>query len=271
VASLTAGISRSAVVIEIGGLPIRLHTDDPGFLKLLEQRYAGFVSSANDVRFDFQIELAPPQTISPNEDVRVYWDSGRWSMERGDFHAEWDPAAGSGRIRQTANPYSIDSVLRILHTLLLATDGGFLVHAASAVRNGRAFLFAGLSSAGKTTIARLAPPDATLLTDEISYVRKLDDRYSAYGTPFTGELARLGENVRAPIGALYLLAKGRENKIEQIRPADAARGLLENILFFARDPKLVKLVFHAACAFTDHVPVRRLTFFPDNRVWEMIA
>ncbi len=270
-ASLIAGVSRSALVVEIGGIPIRLHTTDPGFLKLLEQRYVGFVSSASDVRFDFQIELAPPQTISPDEDVRVYWDSGRWSMERGDFHAEWDPAAGSGRIRQTANPYSIDSVLRILHTLLLATDGGFLVHAASAVRNGRAFLFAGLSSAGKTTIARLAPPDATLLTDEISYVRKLDDRYSAYGTPFTGELARLGENVRAPIGALYLLAKGRENKIEQIRPADAARGLLENILFFARDPKLVKLVFHAACAFTDHVPVRRLTFFPDNRVWEMIA
>jgi hypothetical protein len=271
VTSPIAGISNSAVVIEIGGMPIRLHTDDPAFLKLLEQRYAGFVGSASDARFDFQIELAPPQTISPDEDVRVSWDSGRWSMARGDFRAEWDPAAASGRIRQTANPYSIDSVLRILHTLLLATEGGFLVHAASAVRNGRAFLFAGLSGAGKTTIASLAPPDATLLTDEVSYVRRLDDRYCAFGTPFTGELARLGENVRAPIGALYLLAKGSENKIEPMKPADAARGLLENILFFARDPKLVQLVFHAACAFTDRVPVHRLTFFPDNRVWEMIA
>jgi hypothetical protein len=269
--SLTAGISRSALVIEIGGIPIRLHTDDPAFLKVLEERYAGFVSSASEVRFQFQIELVPPQTISPDEDVRVFWDSGRWSMERGDFRAEWDPAAASGRIRQTANPYSVDSVLRILHTLLLATEGGFLVHAASAVRNGRAFLFAGISGAGKTTIARLAPPDATLLTDEISYVRRLNDHYYAFGTPFTGELARLGENVRAPIGALYLLAKGRENKIEPISPADAARGLLENILFFARDPKLVKSVFHAACAFTDRVPALRLTFLPDTRVWEMIA
>ena len=269
--SLIAGISRSALVIEIGGIPIRLHTGDPAFLKLLEQRYAGFLSSANEARFELQIELAPPQTISPDEDVRVYWDSGRWSMERGDFRAEWDPATASGRIRQTANPYSIDSVLRILHTLLLATEGGFLVHAASAMRNGRAFLFAGLSGAGKTTIASLAPPDATLLTDEISYVRRLDGHYYAFGTPFTGELARLGENVRAPLGALYLLAQGRENKIEAISPADAARGLLESILFFARDPNLVKSVFHAACAFTDRVPVRRLTFLPDTRVWEMIA
>jgi len=271
VASLIAATSRSDVVIEIGALPIRLHTDDPAFLKLLEERYAGFLTSASEARFEFQVELAPPGRISSEEDVRVHCNSGRWSLERGDFRAEWDPAAASGRIRQTANPYSIDSVLRILHTLLLAKEGGFLVHAASAVRNGRAFLFAGLSGAGKTTIARLAPPDATLLTDEISYVRKLDDRYYAFGTPFTGELARLGENVRAPIGALYLLAKGRDNKIEPIRPADAARGLLENILFFARDPELVKLVFQAACAFTGHVPVRRLTFLPDSRVWEMIA
>jgi hypothetical protein len=259
------------VVIEIGGLPIRLRTGDPSFLTLLEERYAGFVSSASEARFEFQIDLAPPQTNSPDEDVRVYWDSGRWSMERGDFRAEWDPAAGCGRIRQTANPYSIDSVLRILHTLLLAREGGFLVHAASAVRNGRAFLFAGFSGAGKTTVASLAPPDATLLTDEISYVRRVDGQYYAFGTPFTGELARLGENVRAPIAALYLLAKGSNNKIEAITPADAARGLLENILFFARDPKLVNLVFEAACAFTDRVPVSRLTFLPDARVWEMIA
>jgi GTP-dependent phosphoenolpyruvate carboxykinase len=162
-------------------------------------------------------------------------------------------------------------VLRILHTLLLAREGGFLVHAASAVRNGRAFLFAGFSGAGKTTVASLAPPDATLLTDEISYVRRVDGQYYAFGTPFTGELARLGENVRAPIAALYLLAKGSNNKIEAITPANAARGLLENILFFARDPKLVNLVFEAACAFTDRVPVSRLTFLPDARVWEMIA
>ena len=63
-------------------------------------------------------------------------------------------------------------MLRIVHTLVLARQGGFLLHSASAIRNGKAFLFAGVSEAGKTTISRLAPPDATLLTDEISYVRK---------------------------------------------------------------------------------------------------
>ncbi len=270
-ASLTLGIDRSDVVIEIGGLPIRLCVDDPAFIELLEERYAGFVISSGEANFEFKIDLAPPGRISPADDVRVLWDSGRWLMKRGDFHAEWDPSAACGRIRQTANPYSVDSVLRILHTLLLAREGGFLLHAAGAVRNARAFLFAGFSGAGKTTIARLAPPDATLLTDEISYVRRQQDQYYAFGTPFTGELARLGENLRVPIAAVYLLAKGPENKIEPLGPAGAARALLENILFFAQDPELVKLVFQAACDFVCRVPIRRLTFAPDARVWELIA
>lgn len=259
------------VVIEIGGLPIRIRVDDPVFLRLLQERYAGFVTSSRQAGFEFEIELAPPGLISQNEDVRVRRESGRWCLDRGDFHAEWDAASARGRIRQTANPYSIDAVLRIVHTLLLAKEGGFLLHAASAVRNGRAFLFTGVSGAGKTTIASLAPKDAVLLTDEISYVRKREGGYSAFGTPFTGELAKLGENISAPIAALYLLMKGPKNRIEPVSSAEAARALLSNILFFAEDAELVPLVFEAACEFAGRVPAYRLTFVPDARVWEMIA
>jgi hypothetical protein len=268
-----AALNSSGVgpVVDIGGLRVRLCVDDPAFLKLLEERYAGFLTISDEPTFEFDINLAPLTMITSEEDPRVLWDSGRWVMERGDFRADWVPSTGRGQIRQTANPYSIDSALRILHTLLLAREGGFLVHAASVVRNGRAFLFAGLSGAGKTTIAKLAPPDTILLTDEISYVRKQQGRYYAFGTPFTGELARLGENLRAPLAALYLLAKGPENTIESMTPADASRALLQNILFFAQDPELANLVFEAACDCVCTLPVRRLTFVPDARVWELVA
>ncbi|HKT87308.1 MAG TPA: hypothetical protein VJQ59_02645 [Candidatus Sulfotelmatobacter sp.] len=162
-------------------------------------------------------------------------------------------------------------MFRIVHTLVLARQGGFLLHSASAIRNGKAFLFAGVSEAGKTTISRLAPPDVTLLTDEISYVRKQNEGYIAYGTPFTGELAKLGENVSAPVSVLYLLSKGAENRIEPVAQAEAARSLLANLLFFAEDEELVQATFHSAFEFVSRVPVRRLTFFPDSRVWELIG
>jgi hypothetical protein len=202
--------------------------------------------------------------------VQVSLQGGQWVLRRGDFYARWDARAGRGRIRQSRNPYAVDSVLRIVHTLILARQGGFLVHAASAIRGGRAFLFAGVSGAGKTTISRLAPPDAALLTDEISYVRRAGNAYEAWGTPFAGELAKVGENQAAPLNTLFLLEKGPENRIEEIAEADAVRLLLRNILFFADDPELVSLVFRSACEFVEKVPVRRLIFVPDKSVWEMI-
>jgi hypothetical protein len=271
---LTAEVGRLSLFIEIGGIPVRVRTTDSGFLAMLQDRYAGFVTSseltAKTAEIEFDVELMPPGS-APDTPVRVTQRLGRWTFERGDFRAEWEPASRTGRIRQTANPYSIDAVLRIAHTLVLARQGGFLLHSASAIRNGRAFLFAGVSEAGKTTISRLAPPDITLLTDEISYVRRHDAGYVAYGTPFTGELAKLGENVSAPIAALYFLAKGRENRIDPVAPGEATRSLLANLLFFAEDEELVQSTFHSAFDFVSRVPVSRLTFMPDARVWELIG
>lgn len=268
---LTTQVERYSVVIAIGGVAVRVNTTDEDFLEMLQNRYTGFVSHEASAEFDFDVDLNPPTGTNRDADVRVTHHAGQWLLERGDFRAEWEPAARRGSIRQTANPYSIDAVLRIVHTLVLAKQGGFLLHSASAIRNGKAFLFAGVSGAGKTTISRLAPADATLLTDEISYVRKQGDGYVAYGTPFTGELAKLGENASAPVATLYLLAQGPENRIEPVAVADAGRELLANMLFFAEDSEMVHSAFQAACDFVHRVPVCRLTFAPDARVWELIG
>jgi len=334
------------LAIEIGAMPILVRTDSADFAHMLEDRYGKFVTAdAPAAVMELEIELIPPGRVCDAEDVTVRRDAGRWVMERGDFRAEWDPQCRRGWVRQSANPYAIDGVLRILHSLILAREGGFLVHAASAVRNGRAFLFSGVSGAGKTTISRLAPPDVVLLTDEISYVRRKDREqgtgnreqgignreerignregrnlcppspepcaplfpvtssrssvpsslspvpsslfpvpsslfpvpsslfpaFEAFGTPFAGELARVGENLRAPLAALYLLAQGPENRIEPMTEAEAARELLQNILFFARDEELVRMIFQTVCDFVRRVPVRRLVFTPDARVWELIT
>ena len=93
----------------------------------------------------------------------------------------------------------------------------------------------------------------------------------AFGTPFAGELAKAGENVSAPLEAVFLLAQGPENRRDPVAPAEAARALLRNILFFAEDPGLVELVFRSALDCVSRVPVWRLTFVPDPKIWEMIA
>lgn len=263
--------THDGVVVEIGGMSICLRTQDKFFRRLLEERYCGFTTPTSAPEIDFQINLYDANAAEdPDADLQVQQQNARWVLRRGDFVAHWYPTSGRGHISQSRNPYAIDSVLRIIHSLVLARQGGFLVHAASAIRAGRAFLFAGVSGAGKTTISRLAPSDATLLSDEISYVRRQPDGYIACGTPFSGALAKAGENVSAPLSTLFLLQKGRQNCVEPIEQADAVRSLLRNILFFAEDQNLVKRVFQSAWEFINTVPVRRLTFVPDQRVWDLI-
>jgi hypothetical protein len=263
--------TQQGIVIEIGSLPIEVQTTDPEFECILRRRYRDFIRPGISTQFALRVQVKVPDMSDPNADVEVWLEDREWKMVRGDFRATWNLKKRSGQVTQTANPYSIDSVLRILHTLILAPEGGFLLHASSAVRNGKAFLFSGVSEAGKTTMARLAPPDVALLTDEASYVRKVNGRYFAYGTPFAGEFGEPGKNISAPIAALYLLKKAPENSIEEIDPAEATRRLLRNILFFAHQTELVRQVFDAACAFVASVPVYQLSFFPDQRVWELIG
>jgi hypothetical protein len=263
--------AAEALPIEIGRMTIALRTHDPAFREQIAQRYAGFVRGAQPADFEFDIDLYEP-TEPPADDVglKVGVEKGNWLLQRGDFRARWNPRERRGYIRQANNPYACDSLLRIVHTLILAEQGGFLVHAASAIRGGKAFIFSGVSGAGKTTISRLAPPDAILLTDEISYVRREGSRYLAFGTPFAGELGKVGENQSAPVAGFFLLAKSVQNRIEPVNPAEALRSLLRNVLFFADDPALVELVFQSAYEFASVVPIQRLAFFPDQRVWDLI-
>jgi hypothetical protein len=258
-----------SVTVEIGDIPILLQPNDPKFCEVLEDRYAGFLNPDSHPACQFEIQLDPKGRPS-DEDARVTRQGALWSFQRGDFRATWDARAGRGHIRQCPNPYSIDTVLRITHSLVLAEEGGFLVHAASAIRNERAYLFAGVSGAGKTTMARLAPPDATVLTDEISYVRRIGRNCKAYGTPFAGELARVGANTSAPLESLYLLVQGPENRIRPVPKIDAARALMRHVLFFAEEREMVARVFDSVLEFVSHIEVAQLVFTPDARAWELI-
>jgi hypothetical protein len=264
------------IAVEIGNVPILLRTPNAGFRDRLASHYAGFLGDASNPKIEFDVDLitAPDEISRDNadseDDVQVSVKNGEWCFRRDDFVAQWDPRVRHGRVRQPNNLYSTDAVLRIMHTLILARQGGFLLHAASGIRNGRAFVFSGVSGAGKTTISRLAPPDVCLLTDEISYIRRDGEGYVACGTPFSGELERPGANCASPINSLFLLAKGRENRIDPLANSESLRRLLRNVLFFAKDTELVNNVFRSAWEFVQRVPVQQLTFVPDARVWNMI-
>lgn len=256
--------------VVIGGTGIRITANDPAFEAALRAQYAGFIRPDAHDSIRMTVNVGPPSGVDPDADIQVRHDHGRWLIDRGDFHALYDPVARAAVVDHTAGRYGVDSAIRIIHSLVLAEQQGMLLHAAGVIRGGRAFLFAGPSGVGKTTISRLAHPDDHLLTDEISYVRNCAGTWTAFGTPFAGELARPGENRQAPVAALYLLRHGEENSLTLSPPAAATRAIMRNVLFFADDPCLTRRIFETVCAFVESVRVYDLSFLPDSRVWSLI-
>src|SRR5579864_5765187 len=121
--------ATEAVSIEIGGMTIAVRTCDSSFRRLIENRYAGFVGNSLESNFEFDIDLLEPSEFSAVEHgLEVKIEAGEWLLKRGDFHARWNPNTSHGHVRQHCSPYAIDCVLRIVHSLILAKQGGFLVH-----------------------------------------------------------------------------------------------------------------------------------------------
>lgn len=240
-------------------------------MRVLARRFEGFVVADAAPFLDIDIDLVDPGSPDPDDEVSVTRDGDCWTIARSDCRAVVDLRARRGRIVQPAHAYATDTMLRVVHSVLLARRGGLLLHASSAIRNRRSYVFFGRSGAGKSTMVGMAPPDATVLSEEISYVRRDTGGYAGCGTPFTGELNRRGDNVEAPLAAAYLLVQGDAHRIEPLRSADALRALLQCVLCFAGDDGVTRETFTAACDLVDRVPVQRLVFRRDPGVWDLIG
>src|SRR5215471_272128 len=120
------------IAIKIGVTALVLCTSDEKLAEMLRRRYNGFLTEAESVTAKFEIESHDRGQINSEEEVAVRWMNDQWIIERGDFRVCWSPRRGEGRIRQATSPFATDSALRIIHSLVLAAEGGFLLHAASA-------------------------------------------------------------------------------------------------------------------------------------------
>ena len=97
-------------------------------------------------------------------------------------------------------------------------------------------LFPGVSGAGKSTLARKAPDADDVLSDEIVAVRRLDDGWRVFGTPFWGDFARGGISMRSwPLRTVAFLHQAREVAMTPITSSDATLRLLGCFLAFTTD------------------------------------
>jgi hypothetical protein len=205
--------------------------------------------------------------------IRVF-DSDEPAQGASDFSYDWQEArlhcrAGEAVFSGVRNEYAFDSLLRILFSWILLPRTGFLLHAATVVRNGRAFIFTGRSGAGKSTLASLAP-EGSVLTDEISLLRFEEGGWRAYGTPFWGEFHAGDVNTSAPIADIFRLVQAPENRVAPLRQAELLRALLPNVMFFSAQPAAHRRLLEILGRAVEKIPGHDLEFRKDRTVWEVL-
>lgn len=132
------------------------------------------------------------------------------------------------------DPYFLSHALMIAFMLATCGNGTLVIHAASVLKDGRAYLFQGKSGTGKSTHASLWVKNivgAELLNDDNPMIRFNGEGVAmAYGSPWSGKTACY-RNVSAPIGAFVRIVRAKENELRRLAPLKAYASLTASVFY----------------------------------------
>ncbi|MDD8026850.1 MAG: hypothetical protein PHI34_10065 [Acidobacteriota bacterium] len=159
---------------------------------------------------------------------------------------------------------------QILLAPLLAARDGCLLHAAGVIDGGRGWLFAGHSTAGKSSITTLLKGRAEILCDDRIALRPGGDRFRIHGTWSHGDVPDVSPG-SAPLQALFLLRKSAQNSA---LPILDRRTVVRHLIDLVIKPlptadwwsRTLGVVERLAAA----VPVYELSFDLSGRVLEVL-
>ncbi|MBP7867859.1 MAG: hypothetical protein KA419_18160 [Acidobacteria bacterium] len=152
----------------------------------------------------------------------------------------------------------------------LAERGGAILHSCAVELGGGGVVLPGRSGAGKTTISRLlASRGHRMLSDDRVVVRKINDAFHAYGTPWAGE-GKIAENRKLPLKGLLFLQKSDDNRLERLTPAAAFKRLMPVTSIPWFDEEVLPSALSFCESLISNIPAYDLHFRPDDAVVDLL-
>ena len=178
-------------------------------------KLAGKVISVS-ANYDTTLKFCGDYLTDEKEDVSV-------SVSEGDVLSE---KIKSDRERELEGLPKWDPPLPYLETLALyrkiaeglVSFGIILFHGSAIAVDGEVYLFTAKSGTGKSTHTRLwrevFGDRCVMINDDKPLISVKDGEVTVYGTPWNGK-HRLGTNASAPLRAICILERGKENEIHE--------------------------------------------------------
>ncbi|MBR5529254.1 MAG: hypothetical protein IKU57_02140 [Oscillospiraceae bacterium] len=141
---------------------------------------------------------------------------------------------------------------------------GYYIHSSAIVLDGKAYLFTAPSGTGKSTHTEkwIRLFGAHYLNDDKPILRRVDGKWMAYGTPWSGK-NDLSTNEGVPVGGIACLKRGEKNEIHPMAPAAALPYLMGQTLYHLREAaieKKLELLNHLMV----EIPIWELSCLPDD-------
>jgi hypothetical protein len=136
-------------------------------------------------------------------------------------------------------------ITRILQKLL-PLHIGLMLHASSVIYKEKAFLFLGVSGAGKSTVTQLLKNKAEIFTDDTVILKKEKNHYYCYQAPIIEKNQCKKNKEGYPIKNFYFLKQSKKYKIEKINNKEKIINLLLKQLFTERKylPKQMPIILN---------------------------
>lgn len=291
---LSTDCSAHLLDIEIAGLHFPLRSLSPIVLKKPEPVYSPFIKPPGQGSFTVPVTIEFEKSCRIDVFTKVFENEGPWTSvySNGEDYiitrdiSIFDDHSFSLRFNKkfekviichtgklagvyVDNPFSypLDQLL-LIH--VLAWHEGLLLHSAAFDCNGKAYMFAGRSGAGKSTLSRqLKSSGYEVLSDDRVAVRKMQNVFYAFGTPWSGD-AQIALNKGLPLAGIFFISHSLENTITALSPAEAAERLMPvtSIPFYDREATLNILAFCENMVL--HIPAYELCFKPGVAVVDLV-
>jgi hypothetical protein len=210
-----------------------------------------------------------PVPRGPLFGVRPRFTNGRCLLEAKGFFGE--VAADGEWARMRAHPAAkvadLEYFVRVAFAVCAFHSGAILFHAAGIVRRGAAFALFGHSGSGKTTAARLST-GLPVLSDDLILLRLGEAGWEVWASPFGRR--RVPEVRSAPLGGLFRLEQGPEDRLEPLSLGVALGELVANSPVINADPGRSLALLARWEEILKSVPIALLKFRKSDTFWEII-
>lgn len=153
---------------------------------------------------------------------------------------------------------------------LLRFDG-LMLHASAVEYKGKAYLFSGPCTVGKSTHTRLWQQTfgdaAQVFNDDKPALRFVDGRWYAYGTPWCGKDG-INQNKKVPVAGICFLKQGTDNEIRRMSSEEAISHIYSQTTYILHKPENMELLLQHIGRLICHIPIWELKNVPSQEaVW----